>query len=250
MIPDNPHDWEMLPLPANDSFDPSIFILAALAVFVVWKLWSVLGVRSDRERPAADRPRGPAPSGRIGAPPPAAAVAQTPAFAPAAVEPVADRWKGLAEPGGKGWTGLDAIAAADRNFSGPTFVEGAKKAYELVVEAFARGDRDTLHNLLSREVFESFAGEIARREQRGETAEAHVVAIESANVEDAQVNLRSAQITVRFVVRLVSARRSRAGEVIDGNATEALEITDLWTFARDVASRDPNWKLVATESVH
>lgn len=250
MIPDNPHDWEMLPLPANDSFDPSILILAALAVFVVWKLWSVLGVRTDRERPAADRLRGPAAGGRIGVAPPPPTAAQNAALAPAAVEPAADRWKGLAEPGSKGWTGLDAVAAADRNFSGPTFIDGAKKAYEFIVEAFARGDRDALHNLLARDVFESFAGEIAGREQRGETAEAHVVAIESASVEDAQVNLRNAQITVRFVVRLVSARRNRAGEVIEGNATEALEITDLWTFARDVASRDPNWKLVATESVH
>lgn len=247
MIPDNPHDREMLPLPANDPFDPSILVLAALAVFVIWKLWSVLGVRTDRERPAADRPRGP--NGRVGAEPLPPPPAQGASFG-SATPPSADVWTGIAEPGSKGWAGLDAIAAADRNFSGPTFIEGAKKAYELIVEAFARGDRDTLHNLLSRDVFESFAGEIAAREQRGEKAEAHLVSIDKASVEDAQVNLRNAQITVRFVVQLVSARRNRAGEVIEGSATEPHEIVDLWTFARDTASRDPNWKLVATESVH
>lgn len=247
MIPDNPQDWETLPLPATESFDPSILILAALAVFVVWKLYSVLGVRADREGPAADRLRGPATGNRIGLGPSSASNA---GFAPVAPVSEAERWKGLAEPGSKGWTGLDAIVAADPNFVGQTFVEGAKKAYQMIVEAFARGDRDTLHNLLAKEVFDSFAGEIAAREQRGETAEAHVVAIESATVEDAQVNLRNAQITIRFLVQLVSARRNRAGEVIEGNPNEPLEITDLWTFARDVASRDPNWKLVATESIH
>lgn len=247
MIPDNPHDREMLLLPAQDSFDPSILVLAALAVFVVWKLWSVLGVRTDRERPAADRPRGS--EGRIGAeplPPPPASDAS---FASAGA-PSAQLWTGLAEPGSKGWAGLDAVAAADRGFSGATFIDGAKKAYELIVEAFARGDRDTLHNLLAKDVFESFAAEIAGREQRGETAEARLVSIDRATVEDAQVDLRKAQITVRFVVQLISSRRNRAGEAIEGDATEPHEIIDLWTFARDVASRDPNWKLVATESIH
>lgn len=247
MIPDNPHDWETLPVPATDSFDPSLLVLAALAVFVIWKLWSVLGVRTDREGPAADRLRGPAPGSRIGMAP---LSAQNAGFAPSASVPPAERWQGVAEPGGKAWPGLDSIASADRNFSAPMFLDGAKKAYEMTVAAFARGDRDTLHNLLAQDVFNSFSGEIAAREQRGETAEAQVVAIDKAMIEDAQVNLRNAQITVRFVVQLISVRRNRAGEVIEGNPNEPLEITDLWTFARDTASRDPNWKLVATESVH
>jgi predicted lipid-binding transport protein (Tim44 family) len=232
-------------LSPNDSFDPSIIVLAALAVFVVWKLWSVLGVRTERERPAADRFQGQGFGRRMGGP----AAAQRPGFSPEPAPLAEDRWKGVAEPGAA-WAGLDAIAAADRGFSGETFVEGAKKAYEMVVEAFAKGDRDTLHNLLAKDVFDSFAAEITGREQRGETAQAQVVAMESAKVEDAQLNQRRAQITLRFVVKLVTSRSNRAGEVIEGDATQPIEITDLWTFARDTGSRDPNWKLVATETVH
>lgn len=231
-------------MPLSDSFDPSILVLAALAVFIIWKLKSVLGIRIGREKPVADR-------FKASTPRPSAEIVRLPGAAlssASAAEPSPDRWKTLAEPGSKGWAGLDAIAAADPNFSGPAFIEGARKAYELVVTAFARGDRDTLHNLLAKDVFDSFASELAGREQRGETAEATLAAIDSATVTDAQVNLRTTQITVRFVAKLISVRRNRAGEVIDGNPSEAAEIVDLWTFARDAASRDPNWKLVATES--
>ncbi|WP_018267355.1 Tim44/TimA family putative adaptor protein [Methylosinus sp. LW4] len=230
---------------SGSDFDPSILVFAALAAFVVWKLWSVLGVRVDREGPASDRA---GPARRIGPAPAPQASAFAPSPANGALD--ADRWKGLAESGSNGWRGLDQIAASDRGFSGPAFVDGAKKAYEMIVEAFARGDRDTLRNLLSTEVFDSFSGEIAGREQRGETAEAHVVSIDSATVEDAKVELRKAQITIRFVAKLQSVRRDSAGAAIEGESDRPLEIVDLWTFARDVASRDPNWKLVATETVH
>ncbi|WP_024878104.1 Tim44/TimA family putative adaptor protein [Methylosinus sp. LW3] len=230
---------------SGSDFDPSILVFAALAAFVVWKLWSVLGVRVDREGPASDRA---GPARRIGPAPAPQGSAFAPSPANGALD--ADRWKGLAESGSNGWRGLDQIAASDRSFSGPAFVEGAKKAYEMIVQAFARGDRDTLRNLLSTEVFDSFSGEIAGREQRGETAEAHVVSIDSATVEDAKVELRKAQITIRFVAKLQSVRRDSAGAAIEGESDRPLEIVDLWTFARDVASRDPNWKLVATETVH
>lgn len=229
---------------SGSEFDPSILVFAALAAFVVWKLWSVLGVRVDREPPASDRPQGPA--RRIG--PAAQGSAFSPSPASAALD--ADRWKGVAESGSDGWRGLDQIAAADRSFSGPAFVEGAKKAYAMIVEAFAKGDRETLRNLLSPEVFDSFAAEIVARERRGETAEAHVVSIEAATVEAAKVELRKAQITLRFVVELQSVRRDSAGAVIEGDPARPLQIVDLWTFARDVAARDPNWKLVSTETIH
>ncbi|MBY6241796.1 Tim44/TimA family putative adaptor protein [Methylosinus sp. Sm6] len=229
-------------MPANEPFDPSILVLAALAAFVVWKLWSVLGVRTDRENSAAGR--FPSPGRRIGlAPQPPG-----PGFSPPPANQ--NRWDGLAEPGSKGWSGLDVIAAADRAFDAQTFVEGAKKAYELVVEAFAKGDRELLRNLLAKDVYDSFAEAIAARESRGETAEAKVVTIEKAGVEDAQVERGRAQVTIRFAVKLISARRDNAGVVIEGDAERPIEITDLWTFARDISSRDPNWKLVATETIH
>jgi predicted lipid-binding transport protein (Tim44 family) len=233
----------------SDTFDPSIIVFAALAVFVIWKLWSILGVRTDRETPAPDRLRSFRRTGSFG-------VTQLPGASPvqgsgeAAREPAIDRWKDLAEPDGKTWAGLDAIAASDPSFSGRTFLDGARKAYEMIVVAFAKGDRDTLHNLLSQEVYESFTREIDAREKRGEKAETALVSIDEATIQDAESNPRSNRLTVRFVSKLISARRNKAGEIIDGSLDNAAKIVDLWTFARNPNSRDPNWKLVATETGH
>ena len=91
----------------------------------------------------------------------------------------ADRWNGVAETGSKAWAGLDAIAATDAAFSGPAFfIEGARKAYEIIVAAFAKGDRDTLRRLLSPDVFDGFAAEISGREARGESVESALVSID------------------------------------------------------------------------
>lgn len=231
-------------MPISESFDPSILIFAALAVFVIWKLRSVLGVRVDRETPPRFQRAGPLqPAPLPGAAPPPAGAAFAPELSP-------DRWKGLAELGGKVWEGLDAIAATDPTFSGKGFIEGARKAYEMIVTAFAKGDRDTLHNLLSKDVFDSFAREIDGREKRGEKAESALVSIDEAVIQDAQADAGTNRVTIRFVSQLISARRNRAGEIIDGSLDKAARIVDLWTFARDPRSRDPNWKLVATETGH
>jgi predicted lipid-binding transport protein (Tim44 family) len=246
MLPDNPNDRES-PLSPSESFDPSILVFAALAAFVVWKLWSVLGVRVDRENPAEDRTQG---FGRRIGPVPPPAAPQRPGFAPAAAAVDPDRWRGLAEPASKGWRGLDEIAGADRSFVATAFVEGGKKAYEMIVEAFARGDRDTLHNLLAKDVFDGFATEISARERRGETAEARVASIASALVDDAKIDHGKAYVTLRIAAKLETARRGRDGQIIEGDPTRPVDIVDLWTFARDLSSRDPNWKLVATETVH
>jgi predicted lipid-binding transport protein (Tim44 family) len=236
-------------LPNNDSFDPSIIVFAALAIFVVWKLWSILGVRTDRESPAPDKFRAFRRPGSFGmAPAPGAALAPQPATP--APEPSVDRWKDVAEPGGKIWAGLDAIAAADPSFSAGPFLQGARKAYEIIVVAFAKGDRDTLYNLLSKDVYESFSHEIDAREKRGERAEVAVVSIDEATIQDAQADARSNRLTVRFVSKLLSTRRDKAGEIIEGSPDVAATIIDLWTFARNPALRDPNWKLVATETGH
>ena len=230
-------------------FDLSILVFAAVAVFVIWKLWSVLGVRTDREGSIADRLRSRGRAGSSGATRLRDA-SPTPGPPPIALEPSVDRWKGFAEPGGSVWAGLDAIAASDPSFSGEAFLEGARKAYEMIVLAFARGDRDTLHNLLSKDVYDSFAREIDGREKRGERAETAVVSIDEATIQDAQAHRGSNRITVRFVSRLISAHRNKAGEIIEGSLDAEVTIVDLWTFARNPASRDPNWKLVATETRH
>jgi predicted lipid-binding transport protein (Tim44 family) len=118
----------------------------------------------------------------------------------------------------------------------------------MIVTAFAEGDRRQLRSLLSREVFEGFDTVISERESRGETAETRFVSIDASKITGAELRGRTAQIIVRFVSKLISVTRDRSGAVIEGNAEKVTDVTDVWTFARDVSSRDPNWKVVATEA--
>jgi len=167
---------------------------------------------------------------------------------PVAEAEPAERWKGIAEPGSAAAVGLDAVLAQDPAFDPQHFLTGARAAYEMIVTAYAEGDRRTLKNLLSREVLDGFDSVIRERENRGETSETRFVSIDKADIIGAELRGRSAQITVRFVSQLISVTRDRSGAVIDGNAERVTDVTDVWTFARDLSSRDPNWKLVATEA--
>jgi predicted lipid-binding transport protein (Tim44 family) len=228
--------------PTGEPFDPSLIVFAALAIFVVWKLRSVLGMRVDRDGPppAQFEPRR-APMGAPAPLPGAAPIDDLPVTRPE------DRWKGVVENRAEAIEGLDAIVAADPRFDGRAFIDGARRAYEMIVAAFAKGDRDTLRPLLSKEVFDGFAGEIARREAAGETVETAIVAIDSALVNSARAAPRLNEITVRFAARLMNIRKNKAGETIDGGTTMPVE--ELWTFARDPRASDPNWKLVGTRAV-
>jgi predicted lipid-binding transport protein (Tim44 family) len=230
-------------------FDIYTIIFLALAVFIFLRLRSVLGQRTGRERPpydpyAAREPVGPAAEKVVALPNRTPDTVQTPA-APA--EPV-ERWKGIAEAGSPIAAGLDAIAAAAPDFDAQHFLTGARAAYEMIVNAYAEGDRRTLKNLLSREVFDGFEAAIVGREKRGETVESRFVSIDNAEITVAEVRGRSVHATVRFQSKLISVTRDKDGNVIDGNAEKVTDVTDVWTFARDVSSRDPNWKLVATEA--
>jgi predicted lipid-binding transport protein (Tim44 family) len=118
----------------------------------------------------------------------------------------------------------------------------------MIVTAYAEGDRRTLRNLLAREVYDGFDAAIRERETRGETAETRFVSIDRSDITAAELRGSNAQITVRFVSQLVSVARDRSGNVIDGSPDKVTDVTDVWTFARDLSSRDPNWKLVATEA--
>jgi len=120
----------------------------------------------------------------------------------------------------------------------------------MVVAAYATGDRKTLKSLLSPEVFDSFSGAITGREQRGEKVETTFVSMEKAMIEDAQLRGPAAQITVRFIAKLISVTRDKTDAVIEGDPEKVVDMVDVWTFARNVQSRDPNWKLVATETGH
>jgi predicted lipid-binding transport protein (Tim44 family) len=235
----------------RDVFDIYTIIFLALAVFIFLRLRSVLGQRTGRERPpydpyAAREPGRPATEKVVTLPnrtPEAAAVVKP-------AEPVApgERWKGIAEAGSVLATGLDALVAADANFDPKHFLTGARAAYEMIVNAFAEGDRRTLKNLLSREVYDGFESAITEREKRGETVESRFVSIDNAEITAAELRARTAQLTVRFQSKLISVTRDKNGNVIDGNAEKVTDVTDVWTFARDLSSRDPNWKLVATEA--
>jgi predicted lipid-binding transport protein (Tim44 family) len=236
----------------HDVFDIYTIIFLALAVFIFLRLRSVLGQRTGRERPpsnpyaARDKMR-PA-TEKVISLPSRTAETQKPAEKPAEVQaaPV-DRWKDVAAAGSPVASGLDAIAAADPKFDAKHFVTGARSAYEMIVTAFAEGDRRSLKDLLSRDVYEGFDGAIADREKKGNKVETRFVAIDSANITGAEMRGRTAQVTVRFVSQLVSVTRDAQGVVVDGNPDKVTDVTDVWTFARDTSSRDPNWKLVATE---
>jgi predicted lipid-binding transport protein (Tim44 family) len=233
-------------------FDIYTIIFLALAVFIFLRLRSVLGQRTGRERPpydpysARDAVRSPASDKVVTLPPRPAEASPRPAEAP---QSPAERWKDIAETGSPVAAGLDAIVGADANFDGKHFITGARTAYEMIVTAFAAGDRRQLRNLLSREVFDGFDAAITERERRSETVETRFVSVDASTITAAELrNRTTAQITLRFVSKLISATRDRAGTVIDGNAEKVTDVTDVWTFARDIASRDPNWKVVATEA--
>jgi len=144
--------------------------------------------------------------------------------------------------------GLLQIYRADQSFDPEHFVRGAKQAYEMIVTAFAEGNRKILRDLLSREVFDGFAAAISDRESRGEQIDQSFVGINRADVVEAELKQGRAQITVKFVSQLISATRDRAGQVIAGDAQRITEVTDIWTFAREIASRNPNWQLIATQA--
>ena len=237
----------------RDVFDIYTIIFLALAVFIFLRLRSVLGQRTGRERPPYDpysarEPARPA-SEKVVALPNRTAEAVAPKGAePAVAAEPAPRWQGIAEPGSALASGLDAIAAAEAGFDAKHFLTGARAAYEMIVNAYAMGDRRTLKNLLSREVYDGFEAAITEREKRGETVESRFVSIDDAEITAAEMRGRNAQVTVRFQSKLVTATRNKNGEVIEGSADKVTDVTDVWTFARDVSSRDPNWKLVATEA--
>jgi predicted lipid-binding transport protein (Tim44 family) len=244
----------------HEPLDVSTIVFALLAIFVVWKLRSVLGSRTGHERPPSDpfqrsgrgetRP-GPAPGDGKVIPLPGALrdPVATPS-PPGAAAAKSDRWTSYAEPDSKVWDGLDAIASVDPAFDPEHFLTGAKAAYEMIVVAFAAGDRQTLRSLLAKDVLDSFEGAISQREERGEKIETTLVSIDKSNIDDAQLRGRTAQISVRFCSKLITATRDSAGKIIEGSPDTVVDMVDIWTFAHDAGTRDPNWKLVATGPGH
>jgi predicted lipid-binding transport protein (Tim44 family) len=236
---------------SENDVDIYTIIFLALAVFIFLRLRSVLGQRTGNERPPYDRA---APNvvqrtqdNNNVVPMPGAVIDQAP-LAPSADVAPADRWKGVAEPDTPLAAGLDAIVAHDSSFDPRHFISGARSAYEMIVLAFANGDRRALKDLLSSEVYESFEAVIKDREKHEQKTETRFVSIDKAELVGAEARDRAAQLTVRFVSQMISVTRDKTGAIVDGNPDKVADITDVWTFARDTSSRDPNWKLVGTGS--
>ena len=223
-------------------------IFAAVAAFVLYKLRSVLGRRegheqqppdffAEAERNAANDSAGKDGAAKDGA----AGDAALPAPGPAGREAAE------AEPASPAAAGIRDVRAADRHFDPDGFLEGARAAFDMIVEAFARGDRDALEPLLAPNVYANFESAIAERERAGETLETTIVALNSAELTDAGMQGRVARVTVTFVSEQSNTVKDADGNLVDGDPASVEKITDIWTFARDTRSRDPNWHLVETD---
>lgn len=238
----------------QNSFDMTTLVFLALAVFVAWKLRSVLGQKTGQEQPPRDPfpRRDTPPRPEAGAPnePARDNVIRLPGAAndPAAAAPSPERWKDIAPAGSPISEGIEAIVKQEPGFDPQGFLSGAKAAYETIVTAFAKGDRKTLKGLLAKEVYEGFEQAITDREKRGETAESNFVSIDEAKFTAVDVKGKTAQVTIAFLSQLISVTRDAQGAVVDGSADQVSEVNDIWTFSRQLGSRDPNWLLVATES--
>jgi predicted lipid-binding transport protein (Tim44 family) len=214
----------------NDSSLLEIILLAMVAGFVLLRLRAVLGRRIGHEQ---QNP-----------PPVAPNVGQTEQAMREAPPPPVPAPMPL---GGAVAAGLGRINAADKNFDPGTFIEGAKAAYEAIVTAFAAGNKAELRPLLADDVYNSFCQVIDQRNAAKETEEAHVVRLKAADIVDADLkDQTTAEITVKFVADLNRVTRNAEGQTIAGSAASVDEVTDIWGFARDVRTPDPNWLLIGT----
>lgn len=225
-----------------------VVILAMIAAFLGLRLYSVLGRRAEHEEetiqgryetrgreigdaaaPAAQRAPAPAVPDRAAT----GAAALRPRELPG-VLPVAER-------------GLRDIAAADRRFDAILFLQGARGAYRMILEAFWRGDKDQLAQLCDRDVYEGFAGAIDARLAAGETLDNRLVRIEDATIVDAAMDGSKARISVRFTADIAAVTRDKDGTMIAGSLDDAIEARDLWTFSRDLGAPGPDWMLDETD---
>ena len=241
----------------NEIFDTYNIIFLALAVFILFRLKSVLGKRTGNERPpfdpysrreengSRDEVGGRKTDNVIPMPGQESAhetrVQEREETGDVVIDKVAPQGTALNQA-------LKQILSVDRSFEPQEFLQGARAAYEMIIMAFAEGDRKSLKQLLSKEVFDGFVAAIDDREARGETVESTFVGIDKSEIVEAALKDGVAQVTVKVQSQLISATRDKDGEVVDGDPNKVTEVVDIWTFARDTNSRDPNWKLVATES--
>ena len=216
-----------------------IILFAMIAAFLVLRLRSVLGRRTGHQRPPSDAStdNGVKTKSKENV---VELSDQTPNESDLNSEEI--------DPSDPVAAGLAEIRAADPSFEPTTFVSGAVAAFEIVVQAFAEGDKDSLRGLLNNEVLDNFGLEIDKREKAGETLETTVIGIKKENIIEARVNGETAFITVEILSEQVNVVRDSDGQTIDGDENQITTVTDIWTFARNTRARDPNWRLVETRS--
>ncbi|NMM45039.1 Tim44 domain-containing protein [Rhodospirillaceae bacterium KN72] len=217
-----------------------LIIFAAIAVLLIFKLGSVLGKRTGHQKPIEfpdtnDKKRGQAPANAD----------DNVVRMPKSFEEPKPESKQLEGPAG---AGLRQIMEADENFEPDNFLEGAQQAFEMIVAAYTEGDRKTLKMLLDKATYDGFAGAIDAREKAGQRMEDTLVGIDSANIVEAALDGEQSRVTVRFVSDQVNVTYDSEGRVLDGDPSKVETVVDIWTFARKVSARDPNWQLIETRS--
>ncbi len=210
-----------------------IVLLAMVALFVGLRLYAVLGQRTGHEQQPVAPPQ--------------------PAAKPEAAVTTAES-QPVTEPSSitldKSTTAaLRSLIAADPSFDTARFLDGAQSAYRMILEAFWKGDRDTIAELAGEDVRTAFDEAISERDSAGHRLDNRLIAIERAAIENASVDNRTASVEVRFDAYVAAVTRDAEGEVIAGSLTDAVATHDIWTFRRDLKSDDPNWVLVETDEV-
>lgn len=222
-----------------------IVILAMIAAFLGMRLYSVLGRRAESEEEPVPRrfDSGERPANREDTARPDTPKSDTGMRAiPAPTRnPELDGIVPAVE------RGIADISSADRSFDLLSFLEGAKGAYEMILESFWRGDKEALQELCDDDVYASFAGAIDAREEAGDTLENRLIRIEDTKVHSARIDGKIARIAVLFVADIAAITRDKDGTMIGGSLDDALESRDVWTFMRDVSAPGPNWILDETD---
>jgi predicted lipid-binding transport protein (Tim44 family) len=211
-----------------------IVILALVALFVGLRLYSVLGERTGHEQQPILKPADS--DARVEARPPQPSVAT-----PATQEAGDMAFLPTAGPG------VRAILAADPTFDVARFLDGAKSAYPMILEAFWKGDLAAIRSHVDDHVYETFSAAIEQRKKDGLKLDNRLVAIEQALIAEASIERSVAIVTVRLEADIAAVTRNAQGEVVAGSLTDAVQTRDLWTFRRDTSSRDPNWLLIETD---
>jgi predicted lipid-binding transport protein (Tim44 family) len=211
-----------------------IVILALVALFIGLRLYSVLGERTGHEQQPILKPADQ--DARVQPRP-----AQPAAAAPATQDDGDMAYLPMAGPG------VRAILAADPSFDVARFLDGAKAAYRMILEAFWKGEMDALKGHVDDHIFETFSGAVEQRNKDGLKLDNRLVAVEQAVISEAALERGIALVTVRFEADIAAVTRNSQGEVVAGSLSDAVQTRDLWTFRRDIGSSDPNWLLIETD---